>query len=119
VLPKHTHSQTRLNQIPHAKVRGAPIAGWFFPGLSSDQPSAPWAPPSFFPNWIAGRAGGPEANSSLYDLYQVHRGGGGCGGGSGGGGGGVMIVVVVVVVVAKAKAAVVVTVLPQVLCCCW
>ena len=58
------------SQMPSAYVRGAPLAGWFFPGLASDQPSNPWAPPSYYANWIQGIAGGPGSNASVYDLYD-------------------------------------------------
>ena len=44
-----------------ARVRGAPIAGWFFPGDAADEPGKPWLSVSAWPQWSQGETGGGSA----------------------------------------------------------
>jgi hypothetical protein len=53
--------------LPSAVVKGAPNAGWFFPGsLSSDQPKYPNNPPSDWAHFSKNESGG--AFNSTFDL---------------------------------------------------
>eukprot|EP00054_Salpingoeca_dolichothecata_P009553 m.53829 g.53829 ORF g.53829 m.53829 type:complete len:395 (+) comp18444_c0_seq1:105-1289(+) len=59
------------SRFPNAKVKGSPVAGWFFPGdTDNDQPS--WAPPSDWPHWEQGQTDGPMHNSSVQELWNAY-----------------------------------------------
>ena len=46
-------------ELTAAMVKGAPNAGWFFPGsLATDQPSLPQIPPSDWAHWVKNESGG-------------------------------------------------------------
>jgi len=58
-----------------ATVKGVPVAGWFFPGFTDNQPEATWAPPSTYQEWINNESGFMKAELAyialLYNSY-VH-----------------------------------------------
>eukprot|EP00729_Bicosta_minor_P011260 gene11260-22373_t len=59
--------------LPNATVKGAPVAGWFFAGATSDQPLAQWAPPNTYPDWQQGKSGTTQALVGyLVQLYRVY-----------------------------------------------
>eukprot|EP01084_Bolivina_argentea_P235904 396814_1 len=51
-------------------VKAAPVAGWFFPGNTTDQLSDPMMPPNDFPHWLVHKSGGPEHDDSMNILYD-------------------------------------------------
>eukprot|EP00039_Didymoeca_costata_P020432 m.341236 g.341236 ORF g.341236 m.341236 type:complete len:414 (+) comp19942_c0_seq1:171-1412(+) len=59
--------------ISWAKVKGAPIAGWYYPAETDDQPDYPFAPPSAYQAWLLGIPGSTidkfEETFTLYDGY--------------------------------------------------
>eukprot|EP01084_Bolivina_argentea_P248592 415854_1 len=55
----------------NVKVKGAPAAGWFWPGNTTDE-NDPMMPPNDFPHWIKGETGGPAHNDSMVILYDAY-----------------------------------------------
>ena len=51
-------------------VKAAPIAGFFFPGNTTDQLSSPWLPPNDYPHWVQGENGG-EVIMILWMYYGI------------------------------------------------
>jgi len=51
-------------------IKAAPVAGWFFPGNTTDQHNEPMMPPNDYPHWLANEQGGEGHNNSLNILYD-------------------------------------------------
>eukprot|EP01084_Bolivina_argentea_P291464 500935_1 len=52
-------------------LKGAPVAGWFFPSNTSDQSDA-LMPPNDFPHWVAHTNGGEGHDDSIGVLYDSY-----------------------------------------------
>ena len=62
--------KTRGTYKDNITIKAAPVAGWFFPGNTTDQPSAPMMPPNDYPHWSVGQTGGEGHNDSINILYD-------------------------------------------------
>jgi len=61
------------DRVPWAKVKGAPIAGWYFSGETADQPLLPWSPPSTYPDWERNKTGTSRVIVPyLVNLYKTY-----------------------------------------------
>eukprot|EP01084_Bolivina_argentea_P259617 438108_1 len=53
-------------------IKAAPIAGWFFPGNTTDQINNPMMPPNDYPHWTQHENGGEGHNDSINILWDAY-----------------------------------------------
>eukprot|EP00756_Hemistasia_phaeocysticola_P018856 Hpha_TRINITY_DN15624_c4_g2::TRINITY_DN15624_c4_g2_i1::g.99221::m.99221/K19882/NOTUM; O-palmitoleoyl-L-serine hydrolase len=60
------------SRLPWAKVKGMPVAGYFFPGHTEDQPEYPVFPPSDWAHWSKNQTGSIFETNYISTLYNVY-----------------------------------------------
>eukprot|EP01084_Bolivina_argentea_P259623 438116_1 len=53
-------------------VKAAPVAGWFYPGNTTDQLNNPMMPPNDYPHWVNNETGGEAHNDSTLVLWDSY-----------------------------------------------